>query len=489
MSHHLSAELVFSYPEVVEALRLGLGQLSGIAPGRSWSRLELQANGFTMSLEGGLMWNEGLVEGSLTRLFVSHEGDAAALKGELSLSGNPDAPLSGTATSFAWGDYDPATAEFSNVKTVSNFSLDMAQVDRIGFELLMEANTAVTASEGDDDFAGTDAADVVYSGSGADTLKGGEGDDILYGEAGDDFLYGGRGNDELYGGTGADYMEGGSGADKYFVDDAGDRVVETDNNPEESTADRVLLALDIGSTIDKVFSSIDFALTAFVENLDLTDNAISGTGNALDNLIGGNEGNNILTGGAGNDTLDGGAGIDTAVFGGNRADYAISVSAAGLGLSGPDGADSLSHIERLQFSDTKLAYDLSPGQHADMTLSFINVLAPALISDAATRGLILGFFDQGHSLGSLFQLAMERGLVTSLAGDDSPEALAQLVYRNLIGSPADAATTAMLVGYMDGTLDDLSPADFLLAVAGLNIHQPEIEVLMTGMQEMGMAYL
>ena len=44
-------------------------------------------------------------------------------------------------------------------------------------------------------------------------------------------------------------------------------------------------------------------LGANVENLDLNGTAITGTGNALNNIINGNDGNNQLFGGGGNDTL------------------------------------------------------------------------------------------------------------------------------------------------------------------------------------------
>ena len=55
---------------------------------------------------------------------------------------------------------------------------------------------------------------------------------------------------------------------------------------------------------DTVLASIDYTLTSGVENLTLTGSAnLSGTGNALDNVITGNSGNNVLTGGAGTDTF------------------------------------------------------------------------------------------------------------------------------------------------------------------------------------------
>ena len=58
-----------------------------------------------------------------------------------------------------------------------------------------------------------------------------------------------------------------------------------------------------------------------------------------------------LAGTTGNDTIDGGAGFDVAVFAGNYAGYQLTPLATGLIVSGSDGKDVLTGIERLQFSD------------------------------------------------------------------------------------------------------------------------------------------
>src|SRR5437773_9621126 len=89
-------------------------------------------------------------------------------------------------------------------------------------------------------------------------------------------------------------MIGGTGDDTYFVDSTGDVVNE---NPGEGT--------------DTVVSSVDSTLGAHLENLTLVGSALSGTGNAQDNVITGNAHDNVLDGGAGADTLIGGAGDDT----------------------------------------------------------------------------------------------------------------------------------------------------------------------------------
>ncbi len=153
---------------------------------------------------------------------------------------------------------------------------------------------------GDDMLMGDDdLAKLVAQFHGSDYLDGEAGDDKLYGGGGDDILLGAAGDDLLDGGTGADSMRGGSGNDSYFVDDAGDVVVEA-----------------FGEGLDSVVSSIDIALPDNVENLTLTGSIrIDASGNTSDNVLTGSAGANRLVGLAGNDRLDGGAGADTLIGG------------------------------------------------------------------------------------------------------------------------------------------------------------------------------
>ncbi|WP_238246074.1 beta strand repeat-containing protein [Methylobacterium iners] len=116
----------------------------------------------------------------------------------------------------------------------------------------------------------------------------------------------GHGDDIIDGRGGADTMSGSYGNDTYYVDNAADVVIESDNTD--------------GTEIDTIISSVSLSLGAFrlpylqranIENLTLAgSNAINGTGNELDNRLTGNVAANTLVGGAGNDWLDGGIGAD-----------------------------------------------------------------------------------------------------------------------------------------------------------------------------------
>jgi trimeric autotransporter adhesin len=129
--------------------------------------------------------------------------------------------------------------------------------------------------------------------------------------------------------TGVDMMAGGLGDDIYFVENAGDIVVEND-----------------GEGVDTVKSIIDYSLGENVENLTLTGTAdIDGYGNSLDNILTGNSGKNRLTGGIGNDiyvvdnagdvvTENAGEGIDTVQ---SSISYALGFNLENLTLTSATG--------------------------------------------------------------------------------------------------------------------------------------------------------
>ncbi len=85
---------------------------------------------------------------------------------------------------------------------------------------------------------------------------------------------------------------------------------------------------------------------------------------AADKIVGG-AGNDRLQGLAGNDAMDGGAGTDTVLFSGIRSSYTISNGVSTFAVNSvAEGSDLLQNVERLQFSDSSLAFDLSGGNSA-----------------------------------------------------------------------------------------------------------------------------
>ncbi|HYJ31108.1 MAG TPA: calcium-binding protein [Allosphingosinicella sp.] len=165
-----------------------------------------------------------------------------------------------------------------------------------------------------------------------DVLSGNAGGDILFGLAGADTLRGNGGSDTLDGGPGADSMTGGTGDDLYYVDDAGDTVVEGAGEG----ADEVRTALPV------------YVLAANVEKLTGTLTVSQDLrGNSADNIVAsqngqhrdffrledggddnvsGFEGNDTFYFGAAlnaNDFVDGDGGVDSIILDGNYPDLVL----------------------------------------------------------------------------------------------------------------------------------------------------------------------
>jgi Ca2+-binding RTX toxin-like protein len=157
------------------------------------------------------------------------------------------------------------------------------------------------------------------TGSAAINATGSDMADRLYGNSSSNILWGLGGNDILDGGAGTDTMIGGTGHDTYYVDNAGDVVVEY-----------------TGEGTDWVAVSFSYTLGQNVENMSLLGTAAANlTGNELDNQIHGNGYANVLTGAGGDDRLYAGNGDDT-LFGGDGADlldgsFGIDTMAGGTG--------------------------------------------------------------------------------------------------------------------------------------------------------------
>jgi Ca2+-binding RTX toxin-like protein len=284
------------------------------------------------------------------------------------------------------------------------------------------AGNTLDGGSGNDTLTGNLGNDTLLGGAGNDTLIGNTGDDLLDGGAGNDTLTGGIGNDTyvvdslsdiitentnegidtvkssiswtlgdnlenltltgtsaingtgnalnntvtgnagnniLDGGLGIDILIGGLGNDTYIVDSSSDVVTEL-----------------IGEGIDTIKSSISWTLGDNLENLTLTGTTVlSGTGNALDNILIANSAGSILDGGDGNDTLTGGIGNDT-LLGGNGNDSLVGGVGSDL-LTGGKGNDILSLGNNDGSPDTVF---YTRGDGSDLVKEFVRAKGGDLLS-------------------------------------------------------------------------------------------------------------
>jgi len=187
-----------------------------------------------------------------------------------------------------------------------------------------QGNDRLEGLGGDDSIIAFGGNDTVLGGDGNDRLVGGPGDDSVLGGAGDDRLEGSEGNDVHDGGAGLDEMLGFTGNDLYRVDHADDKVVELEDQGQ-----------------DTVLASVGYFLRASVEwiVLEAGRGDIFGVGNPLANTILGNEGRNRLIGHGGDDTIRGGEGNDR-IEGRGDNDWLYGDGGTDV-LLGGDGADVL----------------------------------------------------------------------------------------------------------------------------------------------------
>lgn len=252
------------------------------------------------SASGGDAEGDLLAEGSFHNIvgglgndMLTGDGNANRLSGGAGVDGLKGVGGSDILDGGAGGDTligkdlnAPDTAP--DTVTYANSSAGVTVDLNLGFT----AQTSAGDAGGDtliaiDNLVGSAFADSLTGDGGANVLRGGEGDDTLVGNGGDD---------RLVGGEGVDRMTGGAGNDEFFVDSAGDKVIEA-----------------AGGGTDTVYASVSYRLTSGQEIEVLR--AQSSTGVSLT----GNAGANRIVGDVGNDMLDGGAGIDR-LFGGQGDD-------------------------------------------------------------------------------------------------------------------------------------------------------------------------
>jgi len=261
--------------------------------------------------------------------------------------------------------------------------------------------------------AGSYLEDLVFTGSAAVDARGNGLANRLVGNSAANLLIGAAGADTLIGGAGADTMNGGAGDDRYFVDDAGDRAIET----------------GFTGGMDSVHSSVSYSLVGqYIEILTLTGAAASnGTGNKFANILVGNGADNLLAGGegaddlqgrAGHDVLDGGGGGDVMNGGIGNDSYVVDDAADRvLETSITGGADQVhssvsfslsgAYVERLTLTGVA-AIDGTGNRFANTIVG--NGAANRLDGGAGSDRLIGGYGDDLYVVDASGDVVVERDL-------------------------------------------------------------------------------
>ena len=199
---------------------------------------------------------------------------------------------------------------------------------------------------------GSDKSNTITGSDGNDTIAAFGGDDVLDGGAGDDVFL-------VNGDEGLDSIIGGEGEDTILAGDGDDRITL-----KRFTDDKHVEVIDGGAGTNTVAVDVhgDFSATELrnIDGIEGSDKANSITGSDGDDIISGLEGDDELAGGAGNDAIDGGADEDTAVFSGDARDYNVTFNDDGTITvedtreGSPDGTDTLSNIEKIEFADGRV---------------------------------------------------------------------------------------------------------------------------------------
>ena len=148
---------------------------------------------------------------------------------------------------------------------------------------------------------------------------------------------------------------------------------------------------------------------------------------------------------ASKDNFDGGPGMDTVVYSGNLADYVVKPDVSGMEVRSAnytEGADWLLSIERLQFKDKNLAFDLDG--HAGTAAKTLGLVFGAdAVGLPNYVGICLDLLDkQNYSSEQLMQAALSVRLGADAA---DPGKVVDFLFVQLTGAPPSAKDKASFV--------------------------------------------
>lgn len=296
------------------------------------------------------------------------------------------------------GGSDNDTFIFADATTASKLDLSLTIAQNTlssGTDIVTNIENIV-GSNFNDSLTGNSSDNEFWGGNGNDTINGGAGNDTLDGEGGTDSLIGGLGDDVYYVSGSDVIVENASAGNDTVIADANFTLATNFENLYLSTPNNIFTTSTTGENAEEVVTRYG------------TGSALTGTGNASDNLIVGNYNNNTLTGLAGNDTLDGVSGADTLIGGTGNDTYIVDSTSDIVTEAAAEGTDTIetslssytlgANVENLTFFGSS-QYDSST--HIGTGNELNNVLEGAAGADTLNGGAGNDTLNGGDSIDQL----------------------------------------------------------------------------------------
>jgi hypothetical protein len=284
----------------------------------------------------------------------------------------------------------------------------------------------------------------------------------------------------LYGANAA--INAGNTVHKY-TDASGERLSIIDDASGSDLID--LSGLTISAAVDLrpgAFSSVgrnDGGAAVSNLSIDILTTIENVLGTAYSDHVVGNHVGNRITLGGGSNYADGQGGIDTAVYAGTRGSYSASHSGGTVAVTGNGVNDKLHNVERVEFSNAKLAFDLA-GNAGTAAKLIGAVVGSSFVRDAAYVKEGLAMLDGGWTSATVADVALDFRLGTN-ANDWQ---VVNLLYTNLTGRAPDAATASQYTQLLaNGTYTHAS-----LALYAADTAQNLGNIDFAGLSTWGLAY-
>ena len=327
------------------------------------------------------------------------------------------------------------------------------------------------------------------------------------------FLYGGDGLKGTWGvGSDGTYLTG-SALDDVFTLPNG-RAILTDMGGTDTVRyaglqdEYVITPLQGGQWLEVHGNGLDHIISSAVEQLAFSDGTVTTsellhpnggfffggdgadylTGTLASDLMLGGGGNDTLFGIAGDDLLHGGDGLDTAVFTEQIGDLLLATNGSGAWTASSELREvTLLSVERLQFSDGKMALDLATDQAAGQAaLLTAAAVGKGTLGDAAVVGVVLGALDSGITLVQASEMVVGAGWFQAATGG-TDTGFVQLVLHNILGAEPATTTQADYLGLLQGHGGSLNQAELLVYAALSEANQQHVDLV--GLQQTGLVFL